>query len=115
MELPHNTSISREMRERRGGRTGGRLADQDWVQHGFEDVREAGYTVIDGCTAVGPLNPLVYRELLRGADMIGVELGDWTLGRCSLPERVPALTAISRKSERPLTGLADSPETGKSF
>ena len=77
MELPHNTSISREMRDR--GEAAGPVADwqtkRDWVEYGFEQFEKLGYTVIDGYTAVRDpeRTRFVYRELLwRGADMIGV-------------------------------------------
>ena len=77
MELPHNTPISREMRDR--GLAAGPVADwqtkRDWVQYGFEQFEALGYTVIDGYTAVKDprRTRFFYRELLwRGADMVGI-------------------------------------------
>jgi oxygen-independent coproporphyrinogen-3 oxidase len=78
MELPYNTTISKDLLKR-----GGQFADpvaawatkRRWVQEAFEALEQAGYTVGSAYTAVkDPAKArFLYRDRLwQGADMVGL-------------------------------------------
>jgi len=77
MEIPYNTTIYQEMRER--GEVTAPVADwatkRRWVRYAFDELEKAGYTVTSTCTAVK--DPKAYRFLYRdylwrGADMVSL-------------------------------------------
>ena len=77
MEIPYNTTVYQEMRER--GETVAPVADwptkRAWVRYAFEELEKAGYAVTSTCTAVR--DPAAYRFLYRdylwrGADMVSL-------------------------------------------
>ena len=77
MEVPHNTTIYREMRK--GGRDSAPVADwktkRRWVTEAFEALESAGYTIGSAYTAVkdSKKTKFVYRDSLwAGADMLAV-------------------------------------------
>jgi Coproporphyrinogen III oxidase and related Fe-S oxidoreductases len=78
MELPYNTTISKDLLNRTGQMTGS-LADwstkRRWMQEAFEALERAGYHIGSAYTAVK--NPektkFIYRDRLwQGADMAGL-------------------------------------------
>ena len=82
MEIPFNTTIYREMRER--GEVTAPVANwptkRAWVHDAFRQLESAGYTVTSTCTAIR--NPqdyhFLYRDYLwRGADMISLGIASF--------------------------------------
>jgi oxygen-independent coproporphyrinogen III oxidase len=78
MELPYNTTISKDLLQKTGQMTGS-LAGWDlkrrWVQQAFEALERAGYSIGSAYTAVkDPAKTrFVYRDRLwQGADMAGL-------------------------------------------
>ncbi|MHB8897911.1 MAG: coproporphyrinogen-III oxidase family protein [Thermoguttaceae bacterium] len=85
MEIPFNTTIYRQMRER--GEVTAPVADwptkRSWVDYAFRRLEAAGYTVTSTCTAIRDPEhyQFLYRDYLwRGADM--VSLGVASFGHC---------------------------------
>jgi oxygen-independent coproporphyrinogen-3 oxidase len=83
MEVPHNTTIFKEMREL--GREVAPVADwvtkRAWVSYAFSELEKAGYTVTSAYTAVkDPARTrFLYRDLLwTGADMIGLGVASFS-------------------------------------
>ncbi|HEU0120342.1 MAG TPA: coproporphyrinogen-III oxidase family protein [Bryobacteraceae bacterium] len=83
MEVPFNTTISREMRVR--GEEVAPVADwtvkRAWAEYGFSAFREAGYTVTSAYTAVKDAEKatFLYRNLLwAGADMLGLGVASFS-------------------------------------
>jgi len=78
MELPFNTTISRNLLAGSSAANGGAVADwptkRRWVREAFEALEQAGYTLGSAYTAVrNPLTKFVYRDRLwQGADMVGL-------------------------------------------
>jgi oxygen-independent coproporphyrinogen-3 oxidase len=76
MEVPYNTRIARTVRE--GGELGGTLASlatrRRWKDEAFQALRDAGYTLTSGYTAVrDDAATFVYRDSLwHGADLLGL-------------------------------------------
>jgi oxygen-independent coproporphyrinogen III oxidase len=77
MEIPFNTTIYSEMRDR--GDVTAPVADwhtkRGWVEYAFEQLEHAGYTVTSAYTAVKDPDKIkfVYRDALwQGADMLSV-------------------------------------------
>jgi oxygen-independent coproporphyrinogen-3 oxidase len=77
MEIPYNTTIYQQMRER--GEVVAPVADwatkRRWVRYAFEELEKAGYTVTSTCTAVKDPDAyrFLYRDYLwRGADMVSL-------------------------------------------
>jgi oxygen-independent coproporphyrinogen-3 oxidase len=77
MEVPHNTTLSKEMRK--NGRAVAPVATwekkREWVKFAFAELESAGYHIGSAYTAVKDprRNRFLYRDLLwTGADMIGV-------------------------------------------
>ena len=78
MELPYNTTISKDLLQKTGQMTGS-LAGWDtkrrWVQQAFEALERAGYAIGSAYTAVRDpaTTKFVYRDRLwQGADMAGL-------------------------------------------
>ena len=78
MELPYNTTISKDLLQKTGQMTGS-LADwatkRRWVQEAFAALERAGYSIGSAYTAVkGPAKTtFLYRDRLwQGADMAGL-------------------------------------------
>jgi oxygen-independent coproporphyrinogen III oxidase len=78
MELPYNTTISKDLLEH-GGQFSDPVANwstkRRWVQEGFEALERAGYTIGSAYTAVkDPARArFLYRDRLwQGADMVGL-------------------------------------------
>ena len=77
MELPFNTTISRNLLRRRRQRSSGVAnwsTKRRWVDEAFEALEAAGYTIGSAYTAVkSPSTKFVYRDRLwQGADMVGL-------------------------------------------
>jgi oxygen-independent coproporphyrinogen-3 oxidase len=78
MELPYNTTISKDLLNRTGQMTGslaGWSTKRRWIQEAFEALERAGYHIGSAYTAVK--NPdrttFIYRDRLwQGADMAGL-------------------------------------------
>jgi oxygen-independent coproporphyrinogen-3 oxidase len=77
MEIPFNTTIYQQMRER--GEVVAPVADwptkRRWAAYAFEQLERAGYTVTSTCTAVRDPDAyrFLYRDYLwRGADMVSL-------------------------------------------
>lgn len=82
MEIPFNTTIYQEMRER--GEVTAPVADwptkRSWVDSAFAQMEEAGYTVTSTCTAIRDPETykFLYRDYLwRGADMISLGIASF--------------------------------------
>jgi len=78
MELPYNTTISKDLLQKTGQMTGS-LAGWDtkrrWVQQAFEALERAGYSIGSAYTAVKDpaTTKFIYRDRLwQGADMAGL-------------------------------------------
>ena len=78
MELPYNTTISKDLLQKTGQMTGS-LAGWDtkrrWVQQAFEALERAGYSIGSAYTAVKDpeRTKFIYRDRLwQGADMAGL-------------------------------------------
>jgi oxygen-independent coproporphyrinogen-3 oxidase len=83
MEVPHNTTIFKEMRVL--GQTVAPVADwatkREWVRYAFSELEKAGYTVTSAYTAVRDPSRtrFLYRDLLwTGADMIGLGVASFS-------------------------------------
>jgi oxygen-independent coproporphyrinogen III oxidase len=83
MEVPHNTTISKEMRVL--GQSVAPVADwptkRAWVDYAFSEMERAGYTVSSAYTAVrDPARTrFLYRDLLwTGADMMGLGVASFS-------------------------------------
>lgn len=83
MEVPHNTTIFKEMRVL--GQAVAPVADwatkREWVQYAFSQLEQAGYTVTSAYTAVKhpSRTRFLYRDLLwTGADMIGLGVASFS-------------------------------------
>jgi oxygen-independent coproporphyrinogen III oxidase len=83
MEVPFNTTISREMRKH--GEDVAPVAPwnvkRSWADYGFQQFREAGYTVTSAYTAVRDPQAatFLYRDLLwAGADMLGLGVASFS-------------------------------------
>jgi oxygen-independent coproporphyrinogen III oxidase len=83
MEVPHNTTISKEMRVL--GQAVAPVADwptkRRWVYYAFSEMEKVGYTVTSAYTAVrDPARTrFLYRDLLwTGADMIGLGVASFS-------------------------------------
>ncbi|MFN8006396.1 MAG: coproporphyrinogen-III oxidase family protein [Terriglobia bacterium] len=83
MEIPYNTTISKEMRAH--GETIAPVASwqtkRDWVAYAFARFEEAGYTVTSAYTAVknSTLSRFVYRDQLwHGADLLGLGVASFS-------------------------------------
>lgn len=83
MEVPHNTTIFKEMRVL--GQDVAPVADwatkRGWVDYAFSELEKAGYTVTSAYTAVkDPVRTkFLYRDLLwTGADMIGLGVASFS-------------------------------------
>ncbi len=83
MELPHNTTISREMKSR--GETVAPVASwkqkREWVSYAFDQLEGAGYYVTSAYTAVRDPSKtrFVYRDQLwRGADLVGLGVASFS-------------------------------------
>ncbi len=83
MEIPYNTTIFKEMKQR--GEEVAPVADwatkRAWVRHAFSELEKAGYTVTSAYTAVkDPTRTrFLYRDLLwTGADMIGLGVASFS-------------------------------------
>jgi len=83
MEIPFNTTIFKEMKER--GQSAAPVANwktkRVWVDYAFTELEKAGYTITSAYTAVK--NPatthFLYRDFLwRGADMIGAGVASFS-------------------------------------
>jgi len=82
MEIPYNTTIYREMRER--GEVTAPVADwptkRGWVHSAFDQLETAGYTVTSTCTAIRDPSTyqFLYRDYLwRGADMVSLGIASF--------------------------------------
>ena len=82
MEIPFNTTIYQEMRER--GDVTAPVADwptkRAWVDSAFAQMEEAGYTVTSTCTAIRDPESyrFLYRDYLwRGADMVSLGIASF--------------------------------------
>jgi oxygen-independent coproporphyrinogen-3 oxidase len=83
MEVPFNTTISKEMRQRgeEVAPVAGWPVKRAWVNYAFERFEAAGYTVTSAYTAVRDASKaaFVYRNLLwAGADMIGMGVSSFS-------------------------------------
>ncbi len=83
MEVPYNTTIFREMKER--GETVAPVADwltkRTWVHYAYSQLESVGYTVGSAYTAVkDPAKTrFLYRDLLwKGADMVGLGVASFS-------------------------------------
>jgi oxygen-independent coproporphyrinogen-3 oxidase len=83
MEIPYNTAIYREMKAE--GRLVAPVADWEtkrhWVNHAFEELERAGYSVASGYTAVKDprRTRFVYRDSLwQGADLLGLGVASFS-------------------------------------
>ncbi|MEX2260536.1 MAG: coproporphyrinogen-III oxidase family protein [Bryobacteraceae bacterium] len=83
MEVPYNTTIFKDMRER--GHAVAPVADwktkREWVSYAFSEFERAGYTVTSAYAAVKDpaRTQFLYRDLLwAGADMIGVGVASFS-------------------------------------
>jgi oxygen-independent coproporphyrinogen-3 oxidase len=83
MEVPFNTTISKEMRVL--GQAVAPVADwptkRRWVDHAFSEMEKAGYTIASAYTAVKDPShtKFLYRDLLwTGADMIGLGVASFS-------------------------------------
>ncbi|MCA9244559.1 MAG: radical SAM protein, partial [Phycisphaerales bacterium] len=74
MELPHNTRISREIKDGGQSPIASWSQKRAWVDYAFSEFEKAGYVVSSAYTMVkpGPHSAFVYRDALwHGADMVG--------------------------------------------
>jgi oxygen-independent coproporphyrinogen-3 oxidase len=83
MEIPHNTTISREMKTH--GEKVAPVASwkdkREWVAYAFAQLEAAGYTVTSAYTAVKDTSRshFIYRDQLwRGADLIGLGVASFS-------------------------------------
>jgi oxygen-independent coproporphyrinogen-3 oxidase len=83
MEVPHNTTIFKEMRVL--GQEVAPVADwatkRSWVRYAFSELEKAGYTVTSAYTAVKDpeRTRFLYRDLLwTGADMMGLGVASFS-------------------------------------
>lgn len=82
MEVPYNTTISREMKEQ--GQVVAPVASwntkREWVGYAFSEFERAGYTIASGYTAVkNPKTRFLYRDMLwAGADMLGLGVASFS-------------------------------------
>jgi oxygen-independent coproporphyrinogen-3 oxidase len=83
MEVPYNTGIYKQMKEE--GKLVAPVADwhtkRGWVDYGFRELENAGYTVTSGYTAVRDpqKTTFVYRDQLwTGADLIGLGVASFS-------------------------------------
>lgn len=82
MEVPHNTTLSKEMRVL--GQAVAPVANwptkRRWVEYAFSEMEKAGYTIASAYTAVkDPNTRFLYRDLLwTGADMIGLGVASFS-------------------------------------
>ena len=83
MELPHNTPISKEMKQQ--GQRAAPIADwptkRRWVDYAFSELERAGYQVSSGYTAVkDPKDAgFLYRDQLwTGADLVGLGVASFS-------------------------------------
>lgn len=83
MEVPHNTTIFKEMRVM--GQDVAPVADwptkRRWVDYAFAEMEKAGYTIASAYTAVKDpaRTKFLYRDLLwTGADMIGLGVASFS-------------------------------------
>ena len=83
MEIPHNTTLSKEMKAH-GDKTAPVASWKDkreWVAYAFTELEEAGFTVTSAYTAVKDTSRsrFVYRDQLwRGADLIGLGVASFS-------------------------------------
>ena len=83
MEVPYNTTIFKEMKERGESvaPVAGWRIKRDWVQYAFAELEAAGYTLGSAYTAVKNTKrtSFLYRDLLwQGADMIGLGVASFS-------------------------------------
>ena len=83
MEVPHNTTISKEMRVL--GQAVAPVADwptkRAWVDYAFSEMEKAGYSVTSAYTVVKDIahTRFLYRDLLwTGADMMGLGVASFS-------------------------------------
>ena len=83
MEIPHNTTLSKEMKTH--GDKAAPVASwkdkREWVAYAFTELEEAGFTVTSAYTAVkdSSRSRFVYRDQLwRGADLIGLGVASFS-------------------------------------
>jgi oxygen-independent coproporphyrinogen-3 oxidase len=108
MEIPHNTTISREMKSH-----GEKIAPvaswkdkREWVAYAFSHLEEAGYKVTSAYTAVKDTSRsrFVYRDQLwRGADLIGLGVASFShVGGTHFQNEHEFNTYLSRLQENEL-------------
>lgn len=81
MELPYNTTFSKEQRERGEALVADWATKRRWVGEAFALFESAGYVVSSGYTLVkpGPDSAFVYRDALwRGGDMLGTGVASFS-------------------------------------
>ena len=82
MEVPYNTTISREMQVlgQSVAPVAGWKTKRDWVGYAFAELENAGYTIASGYTAVkSKETKFLYRDLLwAGADMLGLGVASFS-------------------------------------
>jgi oxygen-independent coproporphyrinogen-3 oxidase len=83
MEVPFNTTISKEMRVlgQEVAPVAGWPTKRRWVNHAFSELEKAGYTIASAYTAVRDpqRTRFLYRDLLwTGADMIGLGVASFS-------------------------------------
>jgi oxygen-independent coproporphyrinogen-3 oxidase len=83
MEIPHNTTLSKEMKTH-GDKTAPVASWKDkreWVAYAFTELEAAGFTITSAYTAVKDScrSRFVYRDQLwRGADLIGLGVASFS-------------------------------------
>ena len=82
MEVPYNTTISREMQVlgQAVAPVAGWKTKREWVGYAFAELEKAGYTIASGYTAVkNKQTKFLYRDLLwAGADMLGLGVASFS-------------------------------------
>jgi oxygen-independent coproporphyrinogen-3 oxidase len=82
MEVPYNTTMSKEMRVLGQGvaPVANWPTKRHWVDYAFSEMEKAGYTIASAYTAVkDPRTRFLYRDLLwTGADMIGLGVASFS-------------------------------------
>jgi oxygen-independent coproporphyrinogen III oxidase len=119
MEIPYNTTISREMKTH--GETIAPVASwndkRTWVAYAFTQLEEAGYTVTSAYTAVKDTSRsrFIYRDQLwRGADLVGLGVASFShVGGTHFQNEHEFSTYLGRLRENKLPiyrALTTSPE-----
>ncbi len=84
MEVPHNTTIFKEMKvfgQSAAPGVANWKTKRGWVEYAFAEFEKNGYTVASAYTAVKDTSaaPFLYRDLLwRGADMVGLGVASFS-------------------------------------